>query len=250
MVERLLIILFLFVKSAVVFSQDSGTVTYKHKVLELSDVKSKTEGESAYQNVVKLAGESFNGYTSELKINKEESFYSIDSNLQSDDTNPVYANLATTLFNTNRRYYHNSKSKISIIDLTSYGERLLVKYDSIPYNWNVTTDKSNILGYDCFKAETYKTIQNPKGKFKFKVVVWFTPEIPFQTGPEDYVGLPGLVLKASYYSNIPYEIEAIKIKANANIEIDTFETETTISLKEYQDLNKKQSQNFKNYIDN
>lgn len=232
------------------YCQESSSVKYEINVLEKKNAIPKNNGENAYQNVVNLAGRAFNGSTAILKINKKSSFYEINDNLSSDNVGDVYGNLAKTLYKTDQKYYYNNDIKELLIQLKSYGKTLVVKYDSIPYNWKISSEQKIILGYNCFKATTTKRVQNSKGDFKFPVVVWFTPEISFQTGPEDYIGLPGLVLKATYHSSTPYDIEAIQINNEQNITINKPKRGKIVSFEEYELLNKKQSANFKKYIDN
>lgn len=57
------------------------------------------------------------------------------------------------------------------------------------FDWNVSDSTKNILGYECFMAET-----DYHGRHW---TVWFTPEIPVQNGPWKLQGLPGLILEAS-----------------------------------------------------
>ena len=53
-------------------------------------------------------------------------------------------------------------------------------------NWKLTDDVSEFLGYMCNRAVA--TIDTTL------VEAWFTPEIPVPAGPDDYYGLPGLIL--------------------------------------------------------
>lgn len=55
--------------------------------------------------------------------------------------------------------------------------------------WTLVADSTkNVLGYDCVMATA-----DYHGR---KWTVWFTPEIPVQTGPWKLAGLPGLILEA------------------------------------------------------
>ena len=72
--------------------------------------------------------------------------------------------------------------KAGLIDRYYYKEPL----DKI--DWNISDSTKNILGYDCFMAET-----DYHGR---PWTVWFTPEIPIMDGPWKLQGLPGLILEA------------------------------------------------------
>lgn len=54
--------------------------------------------------------------------------------------------------------------------------------------WIIYTDKKNIAGYQCQKAQT-----NFRGR---TWIVWFTNDIPVSDGPWKLCGLPGLILEA------------------------------------------------------
>ena len=52
--------------------------------------------------------------------------------------------------------------------------------------WKLTSDVSEFLGYQCYRAiATVDTML---------VEAWFTTEIPVPAGPDEYYGLPGLIL--------------------------------------------------------
>jgi GLPGLI family protein len=52
--------------------------------------------------------------------------------------------------------------------------------------WKIGTERKKILDYICMSAEL-----NIEGQ---DVKAWFTPQIPISVGPEQYSGLPGLVM--------------------------------------------------------
>lgn len=56
-------------------------------------------------------------------------------------------------------------------------------------DWTIADDSTkNILGYECIKANAQY-----HGR---QWTVWFTPEVPMNTGPWKLLGLPGLILEA------------------------------------------------------
>jgi len=106
--------------------------------------------------------------------------------------------------------YKNIKDKQFIEEADVFGKPFLVK-DSLPeYDWELTTETKQIGQYTCYKAVyTNETTQvrfnfgdvseEDKGKQEEKVtqkvVAWYTPQIPVNHGPDDYYGLPGLILE-------------------------------------------------------
>jgi len=53
-------------------------------------------------------------------------------------------------------------------------------------NWKLSNKRIKVLNYSCLGAELKKGDDT--------VTAWFTPEIPISTGPDEFFGLPGLIL--------------------------------------------------------
>lgn len=64
------------------------------------------------------------------------------------------------------------------------------------HNFKITKDRKVINGYNCFKAKAINKVENSAGTFNHEIVVWFTPELPFKSGPLTFTGVDGLVLEA------------------------------------------------------
>lgn len=90
---------------------------------------------------------------------------------------------------TRESYYADPAGQVlkQLIDLV--GQRYLIN-DTYPViDWQLTDSTKTIGGY---------AAQQATGTFKGRhYTVWFTTEVPFQTGPWKLLGLPGLVLEAS-----------------------------------------------------
>ena len=93
------------------------------------------------------------------------------------------------------------------------GKEFLIKDLLELPNWTLTKESKNIGTYTCFKA-TYtdsRTItrmvsSSENGKIdtkeeseeeEYTVTAWYTPQIPVKHGPQEYFGLPGLILEVS-----------------------------------------------------
>jgi len=128
------------------------------------------------------------------------------------------------------KHYKNVKSKTFAIEKEMMGKEFLVK-DSLPkLEWKMTSETKKIGNYMCFKAtatqaaaktdfrnfrpkkEDAKTAESAPKSDKAKVtnfldegeipkeievIAWYAPEIPVGQGPENYWGLPGLILEVS-----------------------------------------------------
>nr|WP_315219845.1 GLPGLI family protein [uncultured Flavobacterium sp.] len=124
-------------------------------------------------------------------------------------------------------FYKDVKTKKYTVDKEFMGKEFLV-IDSLPkFNWKLESETKQIGGYNCYKAtavrEASKTdFRNfrPKNQDDKKddakktttekttnfedsfeipkeivITAWYSPEIPINQGPENYWGLPGLILE-------------------------------------------------------
>lgn len=85
------------------------------------------------------------------------------------------------------------------------GKEFLIKDALEPAEWELTGETKKIGNYTAQKA-TYSRIidsqrfstgmtEMEKVKDTIRVVAWFTPDIPVPHGPENFFGLPGLILE-------------------------------------------------------
>ena len=109
-------------------------------------------------------------------------------------------------------------------------------------DWEVTNETQEILGYTCKKAilKTSFFHKDKMKKYKVQVFAWFTKEIPYSYGPNNYNGLPGLVLK---YEDIYFDYIAKKITFN-KVEIPNVPDNYPIyTSEEYRELWEKEMNN-------
>ena len=133
-------------------------------------------------------------------------------------------------------HYKNVKEKIFSVDKEFAGKEFLVQ-DSLPkLDWKLSGETKKIGNYMCFKAtavrpvsqsdfrnfrrkkedEKKEEVKQEEAKTEEKkqdrntnfmdqwevpkeivVTAWYTPDIPINQGPENYWGLPGLILEVS-----------------------------------------------------
>ncbi|WP_372752345.1 GLPGLI family protein [Mariniflexile sp.] len=107
--------------------------------------------------------------------------------------------------------YKDIKGKRLLQEQEFFGKQFLIK-DSLPkLNWKMDGESKQIGQYMCFKATTTKTVDavdftsfrrpsnntetdTPATK-EIEVVAWYTMQIPVNLGPDEYWGLPGLILE-------------------------------------------------------
>ncbi len=117
----------------------------------------------------------------ELKFSNGVSTYQ-----QKQTDNSTDDDVAVTVQTDNSVLYKNQKAGL-LIEQKEYKSRLFLIKEELPkYNWEVTNEKIKLGDYICTKALL---------KQDDTVTAWFTQDIPINEGPDDYYGLPGLIMK-------------------------------------------------------
>jgi GLPGLI family protein len=174
--------------------------------------------------------EEANGISFCLNFNKNQSsFAACDLNdSEKAELHVKTKNKLITNFTDGYLMYNNSSAIMGTIANNEY----IIK-DTIKYNWNLMQEKKLIDGYKCFKAET-SYILYTKVPQKITVTAWYCPTIPFQTGPNGYYGLPGLIMEL-HDRNVVFGIDKIEL-SEKDIEITNPKTGKLISKEDYESI--------------
>lgn len=89
--------------------------------------------------------------------------------------------------------YKNRKEGIytKVYDL---GKTYLVQDSLIKFDWKITREKTEIAGFETYKAIGMMNDTIP-------VTAWYAPKLNFKDGPDRLWGLPGLILKTEFIMN-------------------------------------------------
>ena len=160
-----------------------------------------------------------------LTFNREESIYKEEERLeaQSGAGGGWGSTFASSL--TSGPRYKNVKDKEVIVDQEFFGKKFLIKDGLKDLQWKMGTETKTIGTYTVFKAtatkevnqldwrsmrrrrpddskkvkDSTKTSDDPMSEIEtpktIEVVAWYTPQIPVNQGPDEYWGLPGLILE-------------------------------------------------------
>ena len=164
-----------------------------------------------------------------LKFNTEHSKFSTIPSMAKED------NAMSRMSMPQSEYYYDLASNERYQKNNITGKVLLVKKE--PIEWSITKETKVIEGYNCRKAiavQEFYTIDRKTEDLKTKeqpITAWFTTELPFSFGPENYGGLPGLVLELSTQGN-NYMVENIKLKENRNRSIEFPDADKAITEQE------------------
>ncbi len=88
--------------------------------------------------------------------------------------------------NRNNKFYTNFEENKSIDSRDLFGKTFLIEGEREAKAWKITADQKEVGDYLCQKAIYQDSTTN--------IEAWFTPMIPISSGPDDYFGLPGLIL--------------------------------------------------------
>jgi GLPGLI family protein len=120
----------------------------------------------------------------------------------------------------------------------------LYTFSDFDSNWQISNESKNINGYLCYKATNLKIVVNPKGTFKFPVVAWFCPELPYHLGPIGFCGLPGLIVQLKY-KTATYSMKKINFDDKTILNLNQFNKVSKISVEEH---DKRSIEKFKDII--
>lgn len=228
-----ILVLLIHLNSIAQSSEVSGIVTYSvslepiyNAVAERFKKEANKVGLQMFSNIAQTASNfecklSFNGFKSKFGLVNTMGLGNVDKMM-------ILAVRAVTQGD----YYTNLMTQKQILDDNSSKELLIESNLEVP-TWQLTKDMKKIGNYICYKAITYKTLENIG---EVPITVWYTPQIPVAFGPKEYVGnLPGLVLE---YKDQTVHFIAKKIVLNPNKAIITNWPEgKTISKEDYQKQN-------------
>jgi GLPGLI family protein len=176
-------------------------------------------------------------------------------------------------------FYKNVKEKTYTVDKEFFGKEFLIK-DSLPQlAWKMESETKQIGGYTCYKATAAKPINmsdfrnfRPKEGDKDKkdekkeaeksegtktnfmedfelpkeimITAWYTPEIPINQGPENYWGLPGLILEVSDGKTVIL-CSKVVLNSKEKTEIKAPKNGKVVTQKEFDEIVIKKMEEFK-----
>ena len=207
-----------------------GMAVYESKT-STSDFKTRMEGNKEMtpdmQKRIEESMKKMFEKTFILNFDKSASIYKEEEKLDTPGQGGGGMRMMMSMTGGGGTYYKNVKDKSYTVDKEFMGKEFLVK-DSLPnLQWKMESETRVIGGYNCFKA----TAVRPASKTDFRnfrpkkedaattkpadatkktslldaldmpketvITAWYTPEIPVNQGPENYWGLPGLILEVN-----------------------------------------------------
>ena len=200
-----------------------------------------------------------------LNFDKSSSIYKEEEKLEAPgQTSGPSMKMMSSVLGGGGTFYKNVKDKSYTVDKEFMGKEFLVK-DSLPkLQWKMESETRTIGGYVCFKATAVRPASKtdfrnmrmkkendkaPKPDDKNKttnimdqfeapkditITAWYTPEIPVSQGPENYWGLPGLILEVND-GKTTILCSKVVMNAKEKVEIKAPTNGKVISQKDYDD---------------
>lgn len=211
----------------------SGEIIYKNEPTPpegLEEMK-KTDPQKykRYSLMINKMNERIKQLRYTLEFNKEQSEFTTNPSMTKED------NAMSKMSMPESDYYYDLSSNERYQKSNMTGKELLFKKE--PIEWSITKETKVIEGFNCIKAEAvqiFYTVDRETEELKTKeqpITAWFTTEIPFSFGPENYGGLPGLILELSTQGK-NYIVENIKLKESKNKSIDFPDADKAITEQE------------------
>ena len=207
-----------------------GMAVYESKT-STSDFKTRMEGnKDMTPDMQKRIEESMKKMfekTFILNFDKSASIYKEEEKLEAPGQGGGGMRMMMSMTGGGGTYYKNVKEKSYTVDKEFMGKEFLIK-DSLPnLQWKMEGETRVIGGYNCFKVTAVRVASKTDFRnFRPKkedaaatksadaakksslldeldmpketiITAWYTPEIPVSQGPENYWGLPGLILEVN-----------------------------------------------------
>jgi GLPGLI family protein len=264
-------ILFLLLVTSLSFAQEfQGKAFYFSKSIFNDKIKLEDTGvkkdidpamEKAFQDALKKASEK--NYL--LTFNKSECIFEEEQQLEKPKSAAGEMSISVSISSSEGKKYLNAKDKTSSIEDEIFGKEFLIVEPIEKPDWQLVDESKKIGDYTCFKAKLLVPIsekqkkdyeeflkkeeikpslfkmQEPKDKI---ITAWYTPEIPVSFGPNNYWGLPGLILEINEPELIILCSKVVLNTKGATIKVPN--KGQKVSQKEFDAIQKKKYDSMKN----
>lgn len=203
----------MFITTSVMAQDFQGVATYKSKrKMDIQLDSTQMDGDMQKQMMEMLTKQFEKTY--KLTFNKEESLYKEEEKLEAPQTSGMQIVIAGA--GGSDVLYRNVKEQRYTNQNELMGKVFLIQDQLKPTDWVLGSETKNIGNYTCYKATSTREQEvresrmsvngdnhkeeNEKAEPKMETITitaWYTPQIPINSGPGNYYGLPGLILEVN-----------------------------------------------------
>ena len=212
-IVRVVVLALTAVFTAVNAQDFQGVATYKTQRQVDIKLDSTKMNDEMHQKMIAMMKKQFQK-TFTLSFNKEESIYKQEEELDKPNVGMGDGIQIVSIGGGGGSdvLYKNTKEQSFSEQVDTYGKIFLVKDDIEKIDWELGSETKYIGEYQCYKATYTKMVEKPRVVFNSEneeeaeaekepemeertVTAWYTPQIPVNNGPDNYQGLPGLILE-------------------------------------------------------
>ncbi|MEZ4803262.1 MAG: GLPGLI family protein [Gelidibacter sp.] len=232
-----------------------GIATYKsHRKVDLKLDGDGINDERKKQLQEQLSKQFQREYT--LKFNQQESIYRQNEQLEA----PSPANssgIKIVVAQSSDIMYKNIKENRYTNETEMLGKQFLIKDTLTNRQWKLVNETKNIGVYTCYKATFTEDVKTQTIRDDGEIesitkerttTAWYTPQIPISNGPEDFYGLPGLILEIND-GELTLVCTKIVLNPEEKLEIVEPKKGKEVTQQEFDDImekkNKEMMENFK-----
>lgn len=226
------------------------------------DTKIDKEIDPEFQKAVDEAIKKASEKKYSLTFNKTECLFEEEQELSKPQTGSVFV---TIDFSGGGKKYLNLKDKITKCEDEIFGKEFLIEEPLKVMEWKLVDETKKIGDYTCQKAELIIPVSENELKeyeeflkkdsikpqlFKMekpqdkKIVAWYTSEIPVALGPNNYWGLPGLILELNE-GNMIFLCSKVTLSNKVKSVINQPSNGKKVSQKEFDEILKKKMDSMK-----
>lgn len=208
---KFLIVITALISSSVMAQDFQGIATYKsHRKVDIK-LDSSQMNSDMHKRMMDMMKKQFEK-TYKLTFNKEESVFKEEEKLEA----PQPQGMVMVMVETGGSdvLYKNTKEKRYTNQNESYSKLFLIQDELEDLEWELGSETKNIGEYTAYKATLTREVEvfesgisvngdknleeetKPKME-EITITAWYTLQIPVNSGPRSYHGLPGLILEVT-----------------------------------------------------
>ncbi len=260
----------LLVSTGMLGQDFQGKATYFSKYIyksekKLTDEVDKIREDKELDEALKIAMKKSSEKTFTLLFNKHEAVYEENEELEKPSAPSGGFSVSISMTGGGKKYM-NTKEKISLEEDEVFEKEFLIEEPLVQPDWKLINESKKIGEYSCFKAELIVPVtdvqkqnyqdflkreekkpalfkmEEPKDKV---ITAWYTPEIPMSFGPDNYWGLPGLILEINE-ENMIILCSKVVLNTKSKLNVKRPKKGDKVSQKEFDAIQKKKLDSMKN----